>query len=56
MSPPDDSQMLPPNESQRPPSEEGHDDARADDPVTQPLRRDQLRLMGKYIFLQKKKQ
>lgn len=55
MTPPDESQMSPSDESQMPPPEEGHDDARADDFATQPMRRDQLRLMGKYIFLRKKK-
>jgi len=49
-SPPDSPKDMPPNDRQQPPSERVGD-ARADDPATQRLRPDQIRLMGKYIFI-----
>jgi hypothetical protein len=50
-SPPDSPQDMPPDEGQQPPLGEGVGEENADDPATQRIQLDQIRLMGKYIYI-----
>jgi len=50
-SPPDSPQDMPPDEGQQPPPGERVGEKHADDLATQRIQLDQIRLMGKYIYI-----